>query len=329
MNRGISSICAAKNVGTRVSKIAIGRVSHTVSRTFVLGTSAKDSSCATSLESFATSINNSTCRSSTHTSCGCGHGRMGISHSSPVSQFSTSTSFPSQLSMIPNNLSTALRAIRGHSHVQSQQRSFTARASKTMEEILRTEPVRQLRPDEEDANIWHHTGEADDAAAAAVAASKELDVTFIGQIDPRIVIAFTCDNCSNRLVKTMSKKSYTQGVVLVRCDGCKANHLIADHLGWFDEHGVTIEDIMKEKGESVMKASGDSELPQEVLDALQSTMAKVSQADLDQPVGGIKADRARKELSASSSSATSSSATTVPEAELATSPSSSDQKPAS
>ena len=34
---------------------------------------------------------------------------------------------------------------------------------------------------------------------------------------------------------------------------CKSNHLIADHLGWFDDDSVSIEDIMKEKGQEITK----------------------------------------------------------------------------
>ena len=42
-------------------------------------------------------------------------------------------------------------------------------------------------------------------------------------------------------------------MVLVRCPGaqCGKLHLMADHLGWFDRKGETIEDIMREKGMTV------------------------------------------------------------------------------
>jgi hypothetical protein len=55
----------------------------------------------------------------------------------------------------------------------------------------------------------------------------------------------------------MSKKAYNHGVVIIKCSGCKNNHLMADHLGWFDSTKKvgTIEDIMKEKGESVERVS--------------------------------------------------------------------------
>jgi hypothetical protein len=58
----------------------------------------------------------------------------------------------------------------------------------------------------------------------------------------------------------MSKKAYNQGVVIVKCDGCKNLHLIADHLQWFDTSKAasgTIEEIMKEKGETVTRLKFD------------------------------------------------------------------------
>ncbi|XP_014606927.1 PREDICTED: uncharacterized protein C24H6.02c-like [Polistes canadensis] len=51
------------------------------------------------------------------------------------------------------------------------------------------------------------------------------------------------------------KLAYQKGVVIIRCDGCKNNHLIADNLGWFDDSkkGMNIEKILAQKGETVCK----------------------------------------------------------------------------
>ncbi|KAG0225059.1 Threonine synthase-like 1 [Actinomortierella wolfii] len=69
----------------------------------------------------------------------------------------------------------------------------------------------------------------------------------------RMLIGFTCTVCNNRSHKTMSKHAYNHGVVIIQCDHCKNRHLIADHLGWFRNGGVTVEDLVKEKGETVQK----------------------------------------------------------------------------
>jgi hypothetical protein len=58
----------------------------------------------------------------------------------------------------------------------------------------------------------------------------------------------------------MSKHAYNHGVVIMQCDHCKSRHLIADHLGWFRNGGVTVEDLVKERGETVQKLARDYQL---------------------------------------------------------------------
>ena len=64
---------------------------------------------------------------------------------------------------------------------------------------------------------------------------------------------FTCTACNTRSAKKIGKRAYHNGVVLVECPGCKNRHLIADHLGWFDEKGSNVEKYLAEKGETVDK----------------------------------------------------------------------------
>eukprot|EP01025_Chloroclados_australasicus_P050648 TRINITY_DN5847_c2_g1_i1.p2 TRINITY_DN5847_c2_g1~~TRINITY_DN5847_c2_g1_i1.p2 ORF type:complete len:191 (-),score=15.80 TRINITY_DN5847_c2_g1_i1:1299-1871(-) len=72
-----------------------------------------------------------------------------------------------------------------------------------------------------------------------------------------IIMVFTCKKCDTRAAKQFSRHSYEKGIVIVTCPGCKSNHLIADNLGWFENENRNIEDILKEKGEEVVRKRAD------------------------------------------------------------------------
>ncbi|EOR01173.1 DNL-type zinc finger protein [Wallemia ichthyophaga EXF-994] len=85
--------------------------------------------------------------------------------------------------------------------------------------------------------------------------------TPIGHVDPRLQISFTCTvkDCGERSTHEFAKSSYTKGIVIVQCPGCSNRHLIADNLGWFKQPDTaqgelrTVEDLMRAKGEKVVK----------------------------------------------------------------------------
>lgn len=86
------------------------------------------------------------------------------------------------------------------------------------------------------------------------------DRQVLGKLEGKMKLMFTCKKCKTRNSKLISKLAYSKGVVIVRCDGCKNNHLIADNLGWFSEgihRGINIERLMALKGETVRKVSND------------------------------------------------------------------------
>ncbi|KYN41869.1 DNL-type zinc finger protein [Trachymyrmex septentrionalis] len=85
--------------------------------------------------------------------------------------------------------------------------------------------------------------------------------TELGKLKGKLKLMFTCKKCKTRTSKMISKLAYNKGVVIVRCDGCNNNHLIADNLGWFSEIGksTNIERIMEMKGETVRKIMNDED----------------------------------------------------------------------
>ncbi|PVU99248.1 hypothetical protein BB560_005533 [Smittium megazygosporum] len=95
----------------------------------------------------------------------------------------------------------------------------------------------------------------------------------------KFLVGFTCKVCNHRQYKMVSKKAYTSGVVLIRCEKCRNNHLFADHLGWFKDSGTTIEDIMAQNGEKI-KTVIDADLLHYANDYLASDSSeKINLAD--------------------------------------------------
>jgi protein import protein ZIM17 len=47
---------------------------------------------------------------------------------------------------------------------------------------------------------------------------------------PVYELTFTCKACRHRSSHTVSKQGYHKATVLIQCPGCKARHLISDHL---------------------------------------------------------------------------------------------------
>ncbi|XP_029164004.1 mitochondrial protein import protein ZIM17-like [Nylanderia fulva] len=83
----------------------------------------------------------------------------------------------------------------------------------------------------------------------------------LGKLEGKLKLMFTCKRCSTRNTRLISKLAYNKGVVIVRCNGCKNNHLIADNLGWFPEISTrtNIEKLMALKGETVRRIADDKE----------------------------------------------------------------------
>ncbi|KAK4216973.1 DNL zinc finger-domain-containing protein [Rhypophila decipiens] len=72
---------------------------------------------------------------------------------------------------------------------------------------------------------------------------------------PSYELRFTCKPCGHRSSHTISKQGYHHGSVLISCPSCRNRHIISDHLKIFGDKAVTIEDILREKGQLVKKGT--------------------------------------------------------------------------
>ncbi|KAM0281020.1 hypothetical protein ACHAQH_003749 [Verticillium albo-atrum] len=72
---------------------------------------------------------------------------------------------------------------------------------------------------------------------------------------PHYRLSFTCTPCNAQSTHNISKQGYHHGSVLVTCPGCRNRHVISDHLQIFGERNITIEDLMREKGQLVKKGT--------------------------------------------------------------------------
>ncbi|GAM85727.1 hypothetical protein ANO11243_037350 [Dothideomycetidae sp. 11243] len=76
---------------------------------------------------------------------------------------------------------------------------------------------------------------------------------------PSYQMTFTCRKCLHRSSHKISKQGYHHGTTLITCPGCKNRHLISDHLKIFSDKSITLEDILREKGQLLKKGTLSAE----------------------------------------------------------------------
>ena len=72
---------------------------------------------------------------------------------------------------------------------------------------------------------------------------------------PEYQITFTCKPCGTRSSHRLSKQGYHRGSTLITCPECRNRHIISDHLNIFGDRSLTIEDLMRERGQLVKKGT--------------------------------------------------------------------------
>ncbi|KAI1003792.1 hypothetical protein K3495_g4418 [Podosphaera aphanis] len=72
---------------------------------------------------------------------------------------------------------------------------------------------------------------------------------------PEYELSFTCKPCQTRSKHRISKQAYHFGSVCVACPTCKNRHVISDHLNFFGDQNITIEELMQKQGQKVKKGT--------------------------------------------------------------------------
>lgn len=96
--------------------------------------------------------------------------------------------------------------------------------------------------------------------------------------EPAYEITFTCRKCLERSSHRITKQAYHFGTTLITCPGCKNRHLISDHLKIFSDKSITLEDILREKGQFLKKGrlgeDGDIEFYDETSNEIGQKLAE-------------------------------------------------------
>ncbi|KAI1498816.1 DNL zinc finger-domain-containing protein [Biscogniauxia marginata] len=74
-------------------------------------------------------------------------------------------------------------------------------------------------------------------------------------LEPHYELTFTCVPCSERSTHVVSKQGYHKGSVLISCPFCRNRHIISDNLNIFGNRKITVEDLMRERGQLVKRGT--------------------------------------------------------------------------
>ena len=100
-----------------------------------------------------------------------------------------------------------------------------------------------------------YSAQSSSNGGSAVASQGSDDVSTKPEQQPSYLLRFTCKPCMNTSTHTISKQGYHHGTVLISCPSCQRRHVMSDHLRIFSDENITIEDIMKRKGDSVTRGA--------------------------------------------------------------------------
>jgi protein import protein ZIM17 len=104
--------------------------------------------------------------------------------------------------------------------------------------------------------------------------------------EPAYEITFTCRKCLERSSHRITKQAYHFGTTLITCPGCKNRHLISDHLKIFSDKSITLEDILREKGQFLKKGRLGEDGDVEFYDETSNEIGQMLAQQKDTPTEG-------------------------------------------
>ncbi|KAI1749448.1 DNL zinc finger-domain-containing protein [Xylaria castorea] len=113
------------------------------------------------------------------------------------------------------------------------------------------------------------------------------------QLQPHYRLRFTCVPCGDRSSHAVSKQGYHHGSVLITCPKCRNRHIISDHLNIFGDRKITVEDLLREKGQLVKRGTLGEEGDIEFWEDTPTDSADAGRADVASLGEGAE-DEARK-----------------------------------
>ena len=118
------------------------------------------------------------------------------------------------------------------------------------------------------------------------AASTGEEIAARKSQEPAYEITFTCRKCLERSSHRITKQAYHFGTTLITCPGCKSRHLISDHLKIFSDKSITIEDILREKGQFLKKGRLGEDGDVEFYDETSNEIGRMLAQQKDTPSEG-------------------------------------------
>ncbi|CAN8099168.1 unnamed protein product [Discula destructiva] len=202
--------------------------------------------------------------------------------------------------MPPKNLCSGLRTVASHSRTSSPRaRSLATTASQTTQTRAATNrtslrPLSQhwlaSTPSPQPSTLLSSLPRRAYSSTPPAPSSPPPPNT---PKQPSYELTFTCVPCGSRSAHTISKQGYHHGSILITCPSCRNRHVISDHLQIFGPDKITVEELVKKRGQLVKRGTlgedGDLEFWEDGTTTLRNE--RQGEADGQDPKAPVRKER--------------------------------------